>query len=95
MLERVENNGYRATALIPTSLVAEAPTRDEAVERIREVIGEKLAQVEIIQVEVPTGCATNPLLAFAGRWRDHPAVDQVIENMREYRRELEADPDRL
>jgi hypothetical protein len=31
MLEQVSANGYRATALVPTPRVAEAPTRDEAV----------------------------------------------------------------
>ncbi len=53
MLEQVAGNGYRATALVPTPLVAEAPTREEAVDRIRALVGEKLFRAELIQIKVP------------------------------------------
>jgi hypothetical protein len=43
MLERINEHGYRGTAMVPTHLVAEAPTRDEAVDRIRTMISAKLA----------------------------------------------------
>jgi hypothetical protein len=94
MLEQVEDN-YRATALVPTPLVAEAPTRDEALERIRNLISARLSRAELIQVEVPAAVVPNPWLAIAGTWRDHLEVDEVSRNIEAYRRELDADPDRL
>jgi hypothetical protein len=95
ILEQVRENAYRATALVPTPLVVEAPTRDEAVDRIRSLISERLSRAELIQVEVPVATKPNPWLAIAGTWRDHPDVDQVEENINAYRREIDADPNRL
>jgi hypothetical protein len=95
MLEQVQGNGYRATALVPTPLVAEAPTRDEAVDKIRALISEKLSQAELIQIQVPVSTESNPWLAIAGIWRDHPDIDEVEENIQAYRREIDADPDRI
>ena len=94
MLERVDNNGYRATALMPTPLVAEAPTRSEAVERIRELVTDRLSGAELIRLQVPAA-EGNPSLAIAGSWRDHPDLDEVRENIEAYRREVDDDSDRL
>jgi hypothetical protein len=95
MLEQVKENGYRATALIPTPLVAEAPTRDEAVHRIRALLGERFSSAELIRVEVPETTNPNPWLAIAGSWRDNPDVDEVVENIQAYRRETDSDAGRL
>jgi hypothetical protein len=95
LLEKVEENGFRATALVPTPLIAEAPTRDEAVAKIYDLIGEKLSNAELIRVRVPSGKEHNPWLAIAGTWRDHPDVDQVVANIEDYRREIDSDADRI
>lgn len=95
MLEQVEGNGFRATALVPTPLVSEAPTRDEAVSGIRRLICEKLAGAELIQIDVSLADSDNPWLAIAGSWRDHPDVDEVVENISNYRRKVDQDPHRL
>jgi hypothetical protein len=95
MLEQVVENGYRATALVPTPLVAEAPTRDEAVDRIRALISERLSHAELIRLEVPLATEPNPWLDMAGTWREHPDVDEVVENINAYRHEVDADPDWL
>jgi hypothetical protein len=93
-VQQVKDNGYRATAFAPVSVVAEAATRDEAVDRIRAMLYEKLSGAELVQVNVPVAESPNPWLAVAGTWRDHPDVDEVMENVEECRREVDADPDR-
>ena len=93
VLEKVDDNGYRATALMPTAVVAEAPTRDQAVDRIVALLSERLAHSEVIQVEVPASCV-NPWLSIAGTWRNHPDIDAVVDNIESYRREVDADPER-
>jgi hypothetical protein len=95
ILEKIEENGYRASAFVPAPMVAEAATRDEAVDRIRAMLSERLAGTEVIQVAVPATTKPNPWLAIAGTWRDRPDMDQVMENIQTYRREVDADPDRL
>jgi hypothetical protein len=82
ILEHVDDEGFRATALVPTPLVAEAPTRDEAVQKIRALVEQRLARAELIQIDVPGAAKDNPWLAIAGTWRDHPGLDEVEENMR-------------
>jgi hypothetical protein len=82
MLVKVKDNGYRATAVMPTPLVAEASTRGEAVRQLRAKLDARLSQAEVIQVEVATS-ATNPWLGIAGSWSAHPDVDEVEENIRE------------
>jgi hypothetical protein len=94
ILEQVKDNGYRATAFAPVTLVVEAATRDEAVDRIRAMLHEKLSGAELIQVDVPVATRANPWLAMAGTWRDHPDLDGVTEDIEEYRRDVDADPNR-
>lgn len=43
LLESIENNGYRATMLAPEPLVTEAPTRQEALEQLRELVRGKFS----------------------------------------------------
>ena len=74
-LEQVDRNGYRATALVPGPVVAEAATRADAVEKIRALIAEKLATTELIEVEVPGTGRENAWLEIAGTWADHPDID--------------------
>jgi len=95
MVEQLSEHGYRATALVPMPLVAEAPTREEVVDKIRTLISARLARTELIHVEVPVASDPNPWLAIAGTWRDHPDVDEVVENIHGYRREIDAAPNRL
>ena len=39
--------------------------------------------------------AEQPWTTLVGTWKDHPDMDEVLENMREYRRQVNADPNRL
>lgn len=96
MLEQVGDSGYRATVFAPAPLVAEAASREQAVERIRQMIRERLSQVELIQVEVP-GLAepSDPWIALAGTWRGHPDALELEQHLRDYRHDVNADPGRL
>ncbi|MDH3716631.1 MAG: hypothetical protein OES79_00795 [Planctomycetota bacterium] len=94
VLERVEGNGYRATAFAPAPLVAEASTREEAMDKLRDMICEKLSSAELVQLRIPELKVADPWLAYAGVWRDNPDVAEIEENMKEYRRAVDADSDR-
>ena len=96
LLEQLNDNAYRATSFAPVPLVAEAATRQQAVDQIREMICDKLSNGEVIQVEVPGKAETkDPWKALIGIWKDHPDAMDIERNMREYREEVDADPRRL
>lgn len=95
MLEQVSQNGYRATAMFPGAVTAEAPTRDEAVDKLRTILQSRLSRAELIHVAISVAAEANPWLKIAGTWRNHPDVDEVEENIRTYRQEVQACADRL
>jgi hypothetical protein len=46
----------------------------------------RLANGEWLQVPLPGPPETNPWVAYAGVWKDHPDFDAFLENVAEYRR---------
>jgi hypothetical protein len=93
LIERIGGNGYRAKGGEPFALSVEAPTREEALGKLREAIESSLrAGAEVVTLEVPT--PANPWLRGAGMFDpDDPLVKEWIEIMEENRRKDEADPD--
>ena len=95
LVEPVAGNGYRAQGNSPLALSAEGSTADEALAKFRELLSTHLAGgARIVPVEVPS--AEHPLARFAGTLqRDDPLVQSWKEEMAEYRKQAEADPDYL
>src|SRR5690242_7695159 len=91
LIERVEGNGYRARGGEPFALTAEGATREEALQRLREVIKSRLADAECVSVEVPT--TDNPWLRLEGVYKDDPLFDEWQAAIAEYRRQVDLDPD--
>lgn len=94
VLEALENERYRASIRYPFDLSTEAATREETLAALKELLDNKLAQVELLELEVGTP-ADPAWKTIVGTWKDHPDMDEVLENMREYRRQVNADPNRL
>lgn len=93
LLEPVANNGYRATSAAPLALSVEAPTREAALEKLKEQLGIRLrAGAELVSVEL--GAApTNPWLEGAGMFKGDPWLDDWKQSMAEYRRSKDAEPE--
>lgn len=95
LLETLASNGYRATSLGPTRVSAEASSREEALQQIDRLVREQLAHAEIIQLHVSIAGESHPWHPLAGTWSGHPAAAEFEKQMREYRHQVDADPDRL
>jgi hypothetical protein len=95
LLEMLSANGYRATSLTPTKISAEASSRDEALQQVSRLVQEQFAHAEIIQLNVPLPGESHPWQSLAGTWKNHPDGKEFEHNLREYRRQVDADPDRL
>lgn len=94
VLEALDNDRYRASASHPFDLSTEAGTREATLTALKEQLDAKLKQVEVLELDVGTP-AEQPWTTLVGTWNDHPDMDEVLENMREYRRQVNADPNRL
>jgi hypothetical protein len=83
-IEQIGVNWFRASTAQPVPLESRAPTRDEALAKLRELAEDRLNQGEVVQVELG---AAHPLMKFAGLWKDHPDFDEYLENIAEYKRQ--------
>ena len=94
VLEALDYDRYRASVSHPFELSAEADTREATLTALKEQLDAKLKQVEVVELDVGRP-ADQPWTSLIGTWKDHPDMDEVLENMREYRRQVNADPNRL
>jgi predicted RNase H-like HicB family nuclease len=89
LIEPVSGHGYRAKGCEPFDLIAEGATRDEALQKLRELIEARVsAGAEIVTLEVPV--AEHARNAFAGVFRDDPLVEEWKQTMAELRRQADA-----
>jgi len=81
VLERVENNGYRARCAEPIPASAVGETRDEALDRLRTLLADKVAGgLEVVQIRLPTVTPERPL------WPDDEVTRLWLEGIEEARR---------
>ena len=92
-VERLEPLRFRASIGLPWDVSIEAPSRFEAIESMKQLLAEKMARTEVVEVEVPD-TTPHPWAAICGQWRDHPDIAEFEANIREYRRQIDADPER-
>ena len=86
IVEPIADNGFRASSGGLWGLEIEAPTREEAVQKLRELIDRRLdAGAEVFGLEIPSRAHT--LARFAGMLKDDPLLELWKDAMAEYRRE--------
>lgn len=90
---------YRATVLGWPDLSAVGDSEQTVIERVRQILRERLAQSKIVRIEVDetvakTTASEHPWLPFLGMWRDDPTFDDLLARMEAYRRELDETPER-
>jgi hypothetical protein len=94
LIEPLVKKGYRATTGEPLAMSVEAPTREEALAKLREQLSKRLRNgAELVCVEPAPQATDNPWVKFAGMFKDNPMFDEVLEIMAENRRKEDADPD--
>lgn len=92
LIEPVAGNGYPAVGAGLGALSAEGATADQALENLRELLANRLAEgSRLVTLEVPG--EGNPWAQAAGMYRDEPLFDDWCRAMAEYRRSVEEAPD--
>jgi predicted RNase H-like HicB family nuclease len=81
--------GYTATVLGWPDLVVAAQTKEEALEKIRAELRRTLEKGEVISLQVEPVNGEHPWMKFAGMWKDDPAFDDFLAEIKAYREELD------
>src|SRR5262245_9389589 len=86
LIEPVANNGFRARGGEPFAVCAEGATRDEALQKLRELVQARLAQgAEVVTLDVPA--TDHPWGPYAGMFQDEPLLDEWKQAMADHRRQ--------
>jgi hypothetical protein len=94
LIEPLANNGYRATSGEPLAASVEAPTREEALAKLKRQLGRRLKNgAELVYVELPSQSADNPWVQFAGMFKDDPWIGDWKQSVAAYRQKKDAEPD--
>jgi hypothetical protein len=93
LVERLAKNGYRATSGPPLAETAEAPTRAEALARLKSKVSARLKKgAELVPLDVSAG--SHPWMQFAGMYdADDPVVKEWEKAMAEYRKRIDTHPE--
>ena len=92
LVERVAKNGFRATSGAPLALSVEAPTRAQALAKLKKQLQARLQKAELVPIEVIP--EPHPWMEFAGMYDpDDPVIQDWMKSMAEYRRKLDEHPE--
>lgn len=90
IIEALPGNGYQASSGSPLDLTAQGLTREEALQRLQDLLRSRLeAGVQIISLTVSQPPA--PWARFAGALRDDPLLPAWRQAMADCRRAVEDD----
>jgi hypothetical protein len=86
-IKQAEDMTYTAQVLAWPDCVVTGKIRDEVITRIRCEIVKRLAQSEIVTIEIDLAELKNPWIRFAGMWADDPNFDEFVAELKRIRRE--------
>ena len=90
LVEPLPSNGFRAISGEPLHLQTAAPTREEAIRKLRELIEERTsagAELVALQLEQPA----HPLAPYAGILKNDSLLEPWKDAMRAYREQKDSD----
>lgn len=72
-----------------TATVAELPTvkttaisRQTALDEIKQMLSQRLSDIEVVPVSIPTVNTENPWAKFNGIFKDDPDFEEIVKEMR-------------
>lgn len=102
VIQKLKGAGFRAKTVSNPLMSAEGPTRDIALASLRDQLIEQLEGEEVVSLDIPVCCEraahdweSNPWSKCAGAFKDNPMFDQVLENMKAYRKLRDQELDQI
>lgn len=90
VVEQTEKGQSRASVLGLPDCVVEAATDEEAIEKLQDLLIERLAHARVMEVKIPLAQPNqtkNSWMKYAGVFKDDPDFAEVAERLRAERRE--------
>lgn len=66
---------------------ATATTKEEALQNLSQLLTQRLANAEIVSLEIEPAKKEHPWMKFAGMFKDDPQFDEMMEYIEQERRE--------
>ena len=82
LLESRDDGFTVATVLEVPNLQTTDKTKQGAIEKIRQLLQERLAKAEIIQISLPKKMNNNPLMKFAGIFENDPDFQEIMSEIK-------------
>ena len=90
LVEKTDHGQFRAVTSQPIALSVEADSAANAVSRLKEAMENRLAEGEVVEVNIPSSRRDHPWLKYAGIWKGHPEFGGFREAVTEYRAGVDA-----
>ncbi len=81
LLESRDDGLTVATVLEVPNLQTTDKTKQGAIQKVRELLQERLAKAEIIQISLPKKTNGNPLMKFAGIFENDSDFQEIISEI--------------
>lgn len=82
LLESRDDGLTVATVLEVPNLQTTDETKQGAIEKVRELLQERLAKAEIIQISLPKKTNRHPLMKFAGVFENDSDFQEIMSEIR-------------
>lgn len=69
---------------------AEAESREAAVSQVKQVLNDRLSQMDLIVLDIPVPSVEHSWMKYAGMSENDPLFDEVLDEIAEYRHQLDA-----
>ncbi|MCC5638514.1 type II toxin-antitoxin system HicB family antitoxin [Nostoc sp. CHAB 5844] len=89
LIENQQDGKFKATLLGLPDCQELGNTETEAIEKLSQSLQHRLETAKIVTLEIETPQSENPWLKMAGKYKDDPQFEQMLEYIAEYRRELD------
>lgn len=89
LIEYLPESQVKATVLGWENCQVIGISKEQTLSKLQDLLSHRLQNTEIVSLEVEITKKEHPWLKFAGMFKDDPVFDDVIEDINNYRRELD------
>ena len=89
LIEQKGKDKITATLLGWQDFQTEGATKEEALDKLRQILNKRLQKTEIVSLEIELPQTKHPWMEFAGMYKDNPLFDEVLEDIQTNRQKID------